>query len=229
MLLHGEDVREVCGELEPELEGDRIHRVVLDHHDVLHRLADEPLARDRELIRAQAAGERVAEEERRREVLDLARRERQRLGAVDLRQSRERKRVSCVKKPLVASPTSPMSSQMQNVDPSRIVNMRGLVANDSRAGRLRERRDDDLVDVHVRRAREREHDAVGDVLGVDRAAERDVLVDRARLLLVAAEADEREALGLDQAGRERRDADRLAEEILANARENVCTAAFERQ
>jgi len=38
------------------------------------------------------------------------------------RQSRERKRVSCVKKPLVSSPTSPRSSQMQNVDPSRIVN-----------------------------------------------------------------------------------------------------------
>jgi hypothetical protein len=36
---------------------------------------------------------------------------------------RERKRVSSANRPLVFSPTSPMSSQMQKVDPSRIVNI----------------------------------------------------------------------------------------------------------
>ena len=37
------------------------------------------------------------------------------------RTRRERKRVSCAKKPLVFAPMSPWSSEMQNVDPSRIV------------------------------------------------------------------------------------------------------------
>src|SRR3954447_18422417 len=66
------------------------------------------------------------------------------------------------------------------------------LADDVRARDLRESEHDDLVDVHVRGAREREHDAVCDVLGVQRAAERDVLVDGGSFLLVSLEADLRE-------------------------------------
>ena len=73
------------------------------------------------------------------------------------------------------------------------------VADDARAARLRERLHDDLVDVHVRRPGQGEEDAVGDVVGHDRV---DALVDRLRLLLVAAEADDGE-LGLDEARRRR--------------------------
>jgi hypothetical protein len=79
---------------------------------------------------------------------------------------------------------------------------------------LRKGRDDDLVDVDVRRPRHREQHAVGHVLRRDRPAERHALVDRVGFPLVAAEADERE-VGLHHARRERRDADRAAEEILA--------------
>ena len=81
--LDREDVREVGPELERELEGDRLHRLVLDDHVVLHAVADEAVPDDRERVLRQAAGERVAQEEGGREVLDLARREQQRRGAVD--------------------------------------------------------------------------------------------------------------------------------------------------
>ena len=63
-------------------------------------------------------------------------------------------------------------------------------------------------------------DAVGDVLGRHRL---DALVDGARLLLVALEADERE-VGLDQAGRERGDPDRPAEQVLAQRLAELATA-----
>ena len=82
VLLHGKNRREVGLELEPELERDRIHALVFEHDDVLHPLADEPLARDRHLVLPQAADERIAEVERGREVLDLARGERQGRRAV---------------------------------------------------------------------------------------------------------------------------------------------------
>src|SRR5712691_8497980 len=82
VLLHGKDRREVRRELEPELERDGIHALVLEHEDVLHPLSDEPLARDRHLVLAQSADERIAEIERRGEVFDLARRQRQRCRAV---------------------------------------------------------------------------------------------------------------------------------------------------
>ena len=63
---------------------------------------------------------------------------------------------------------------------------RGLaLAQDVAARDLGERHHDDLVDVHVRRARQREEHAVGDVLGRDRAAHRHVRVDRLARLLVA--------------------------------------------
>ena len=83
VLLDREDVREVGPELERELEGDRLDRVVLDDHVVLHAVADEAVPDDRERVLRQAAGERVAQEERRREVLDLSRREHQRRRPVD--------------------------------------------------------------------------------------------------------------------------------------------------
>ena len=54
-----------------------------------------------------------------------------------------------------------------------------------------------LVDDHVRRPRDREEDAVGDVVGRERPR---ALVDGLRLRLVAAEADDRE-LRLDEAAR----------------------------
>ena len=56
-----------------------------------------------------------------------------------------------------------------------------LLADDVRPRALRERQDDDLVDVDVRASHERERDAVGDVLGAERSTERDVFVDGAGL------------------------------------------------
>src|SRR6185312_14888870 len=49
---------------------------------LLHRVRDEAFADDRDRVLRQAAGRRVAQVERRREVVDLARREEQRSGAV---------------------------------------------------------------------------------------------------------------------------------------------------
>ncbi len=122
--------------------------------------------------------------------------------------------MSCAKKPLVSAAMSPRSSEMQNVDPSRIVSKRlAFAAHDPAAARLGERLDHDLVDVHVQRAREREEDAVGDVV---RGQRLDALVRRLRRLGVALEADERE-LGLREARVDRRDPDRAAEEVLAQA------------
>src|SRR5919106_1123159 len=69
------------------------------------------------------------------------------------------------------------------------------VAQDAAAGGLRERLDHQLVDVHVRRAGQREEDAVGDVV---RGHRLDAAVDGGGLLRVAAEADTGE-VGLDQA------------------------------
>ena len=98
--------------------------------------------------------------------------------------------MSSAKKPPVCPQMSPRSSQMQNVEPSRIVSANAvLVPQDAAPARLGERLDDDLVHVHVQRPREREEDAVGDVLGRQRL---DALVHGLRLLLVALEADERE-------------------------------------
>src|SRR6478609_767624 len=69
--------------------------------------------------------------------------------------SRERKRVSSANSPCVFSRTSPRSSQMQNVEPSRIVCcVMGPAlrhAQDPSARRLVARFDHDLVDVHVPR------------------------------------------------------------------------------
>ena len=82
-VLDGEDVGEVAGELELEVEFDPLHALVLHCEGVLHPIADEALAPNREHVRAEPAGERVAHEERRGEVLDLVRGEQQRTLAVD--------------------------------------------------------------------------------------------------------------------------------------------------
>ena len=66
-------------------------------------------------------------------------------------------------------------------------------------------------------------DALGHVLGRQRL---DVRVDGARLLLVAAEAHARE-FDLDEARGDRGDADRAAEQVLAQREENPRTAALE--
>ena len=87
-------------------------------------------------------------------------------------------------------------------------------AVDVRARRLRGREHEHLVDRHVRRARQREDDALRHVLRLQRAAEADVRVDSGGLLLVAFEADGRE-LGLDEAAGDVRDTHRLAEEVFA--------------
>ena len=63
----------------------------------------------------------------------------------------------------------------------------------------------------MRRPREREEDAVGDLVGGHGL---DALVDGVRLLPVAAEAHDGE-LGLDEPGVDGRDADRPAEQVLA--------------
>ena len=69
--LDREDVREVGLDLELELELLALHALVLGDDYVLHRLADEPLAENRDDVLLEPARERVAEEERGREVLDL--------------------------------------------------------------------------------------------------------------------------------------------------------------
>ena len=128
-----------------------------------------------------------------------------------VRHSRERKRVSSANSPCVVSRTSPSSSEMQNVAPSRIVSCGTRLADDSSARGLVPGLHDDLVHVHVPRAGEREEDAVGDVLRRERV---DALVHGVRLLLVALEADDGE-LGLREPRVDGGDPDRPAEQILA--------------
>ena len=64
-VLDDEDVGEVGSELQPELDVDPARTVVLDRDALLHAVADEALALDHELVRPQAAGERVPQHERR--------------------------------------------------------------------------------------------------------------------------------------------------------------------
>ena len=72
VFLDRENVREVGLELELELERLSLHALVLRDDHVLHRLAHEPLSEDRDDVLLEPAGERVPEEERGREILDLA-------------------------------------------------------------------------------------------------------------------------------------------------------------
>ena len=82
VVLDREDVCEIVGELERQLERDRLHGVVVKDQPVLHPFPDEPVARDRDRVLLQLPGGRVPQEERRRVVLHLARREEQRALSV---------------------------------------------------------------------------------------------------------------------------------------------------
>src|SRR5689334_14937501 len=108
---------------------------------------------------------------------------------------------------------SPTSSQMQKVEPSRIVSwaMSGQIADRADGGRLVERLDDDLVHVHMRGTGDREDDAVGDVVRPQRL---DASVDGRGLLLVAAKPDAGE-VRFDEARIDGGQPDRPAEQILA--------------
>ena len=83
VVLDREDVGEVRGQLDRELDPDRITGEVGDDEVLLQVVGHEALVADQQLVGLQAAGQRVAEEERSCEVLDLARRERHRPLAVD--------------------------------------------------------------------------------------------------------------------------------------------------
>ena len=83
VLLDREDVGEVAGDLDRELERHRLRRDVLDHDPLLHRVRHEALADDRDRVLRQTVDRRVPQVERRREVVDLARREQQRRHTVD--------------------------------------------------------------------------------------------------------------------------------------------------
>ena len=72
-----------AGELDCELDRHRVAGEIGDDDVLLQIVGDEALAAEQELVRQQPPGERVAQEEGRREVLDLAGRERQRAHAVD--------------------------------------------------------------------------------------------------------------------------------------------------
>ena len=210
-LLHGEDVREVGAELDPDRQLERRHRLVLQHEVVLHAVADEALAADGDRVERQRVRQRVAQEERGGEVLDGAGREEQRPLAVD-RQAQPREKARVVGE----QPVRRLADVAELVgDAERRAFENGElrhygVAHDAPAGGLVARLHDDLVHVHVPRAREREEDAVGDVLRRERV---DALVDGVRLLLVALEADDRE-LRLREARVDGRDPDRPAEQIL---------------
>ena len=83
VVLDGEDVREVARDLELEVELDRLHALVLDRERVLHPVADEAFAPNRERVVVEISDHRIPHEERGREVLDLVRREKQGPLAVD--------------------------------------------------------------------------------------------------------------------------------------------------
>src|SRR6266550_7281738 len=105
---------------------------------------------------------------------------------------------------------SPTSSQMQKVEPSRIVSCGKSAPDDADGARLGQGFDDELVDVDMEGPGEREEDAVGDVLGAERV---DALVRLLRLLLVSAEANAGE-VRLDEAGIDGRQPDRATQQVL---------------
>src|SRR5213080_5014720 len=91
---------------------------------------------------------------------------------------------------------SPTSSQMQKVEPSRIVSCGTSTPGDPDWARLGQGLDDELVDVDVAGTGDRKENAFGDVFGAKRV---DAFVGRFRLLLVAAEANTGE-VRLDESG-----------------------------
>ena len=212
VLLDREDVREVGGQLERQLEGERLHRLVLDDDPVLHALADEAVPDDRDRVLRQPVGERVAQVERRREVLDLAVGEEQRLLAVERQaQKREEARVVGEEALRLAVDVAALVADAEGralEDRDRHATRPG---DDADGARLGQRLDHELVDVDVLRPRDRKDDALGDVVGRERL---DIGVDRACLLLVAAEAHARE-VRLDEARVDGGDMDRAAQQVLA--------------
>ncbi len=59
MVLDREDVCEIVGELERELEPDGLHGVVVEDQPVLHPFPDEAVSRDRNRVLLQLPGRRV--------------------------------------------------------------------------------------------------------------------------------------------------------------------------
>ena len=76
VLLDREDVSEVGGELDRDVEGDLGVREVHDDEVVLQVVGHEALEADQQVLGVPPARRPVAQEERRSEVLDLARRDR---------------------------------------------------------------------------------------------------------------------------------------------------------
>ena len=83
VMLDREDVGEIRRQLDGQLDRDRVADEVRDHDVLLQIVGHEALVANQQLVRRQAARRRVAQEERGREVLDLAGRERHRPLAVD--------------------------------------------------------------------------------------------------------------------------------------------------
>ena len=83
VLLDRDDVGEIGADVERELEAKRRRSLVPDDEVVLHAVADEALAGDRERVLHEPVRDGVAEVEGGREVLDRARGEQQRPGPVD--------------------------------------------------------------------------------------------------------------------------------------------------
>ena len=120
-VLDGEDVGEVAGDVELEVELDPLHALVLHGERVLHPVADEALAPDREHVRARArpaSGLRMKNAAEKYSILSEESSSGRWPLIVSL--SPERKRVSSAKRPSTLPWRSPSSSQMQKVAPSRI-------------------------------------------------------------------------------------------------------------
>ena len=174
---------------------ERLHALVLD--DDRGPASPSPTKRSRAIesdVLPQPAGERVAQVERRREVLDLAGREQQRRAPLIVSaQPREEARVlaeEAVRRGRSMSPTLVADAERRAFEDRERQHGYARAIDARHPLDWCERLDDDLVDVHVRAGRvsaKRTQSAMSSgVSGVD------ALVDRLRLLLVAPEADERE-------------------------------------
>ena len=94
VVLHRDDVREVGGDVERDLEVELLHALVADAHALLHPGADEALAGDGDGIARQRRRWSVAKVESRLEVLDPAGGEEQRARLADAQdEPREEPRV----------------------------------------------------------------------------------------------------------------------------------------
>ena len=126
VMLHGDDVREVCFGLERDVDLEPLGALVAERDALLHSGADEALARDRDGVTWKAVRGAVPEVE---PGPESARRDRTRGGAERVPPTRAARAVRgsvcrARRSPLVSVAMSPRSSQMQKVDPSRIVSIR---------------------------------------------------------------------------------------------------------